>query len=208
MNQLILKRAAASRLSGEWNDDDYDVLADGVVVGRIFNAAAAPVRSPWMWTLAFGHHEDRSRRTATNYGAAILAAIYVIKLSGVPHSQTYLKILAGVTAVAGSGFLLWIQCNIVGTRYRLDDVHKNFFTSNELEAVGWSDKEIRKLSAICTLMSTRPWYLGCTYNSTKIDVTICATIINRIGANWSSTSRPRRRSAMTFRLVSSFALTR
>ena len=31
---LILKRAALSRSSGEWNDDDYDVLADGVVVGR------------------------------------------------------------------------------------------------------------------------------------------------------------------------------
>jgi len=29
MAQLILKRAAASRPSGEWNDDDYDVLADG-----------------------------------------------------------------------------------------------------------------------------------------------------------------------------------
>jgi hypothetical protein len=29
--QLILKRAAASRPSGEWSDDDYDVLADGVV---------------------------------------------------------------------------------------------------------------------------------------------------------------------------------
>jgi len=27
-------------------------------------------------------------------------------------------------------------------------------------------------------------YLGCTYNSTRIDLTICATIINRIGANW------------------------
>jgi len=25
---LILKRASASRSSGEWNDDDYDVLAD------------------------------------------------------------------------------------------------------------------------------------------------------------------------------------
>jgi len=42
LGQLILKRAAASRLSGEWNDDDYDVLADGVVVGRIFRAAASP----------------------------------------------------------------------------------------------------------------------------------------------------------------------
>jgi hypothetical protein len=40
---LILKRASASRPSGEWNDDDYDVLADGVVVGRIFKASAAPV---------------------------------------------------------------------------------------------------------------------------------------------------------------------
>ena len=32
---LLLKPASASRPSGEWNDDDYDVLA-GVVVGRIF----------------------------------------------------------------------------------------------------------------------------------------------------------------------------
>jgi hypothetical protein len=34
------------------------VLADGAVVGRIFKANAAPVSSPWMWTLAFQHHED------------------------------------------------------------------------------------------------------------------------------------------------------
>jgi len=31
---LVLKRASASRLSGEWSDDDYDVLAEGIVVGR------------------------------------------------------------------------------------------------------------------------------------------------------------------------------
>jgi hypothetical protein len=36
------------------------VLADSVVVGRIFKANAAPVGSPWMWTLAFEHHEDRA----------------------------------------------------------------------------------------------------------------------------------------------------
>jgi hypothetical protein len=35
---LILKRAAASRPSGEWNEDDFDVLANGEVVGRIFEA--------------------------------------------------------------------------------------------------------------------------------------------------------------------------
>jgi len=52
--QLILKHASASRPSGEWNDDDFDVLADGAVVGRIMKAAASPVETPWLWTLAFG----------------------------------------------------------------------------------------------------------------------------------------------------------
>ena len=33
---------------------------DGVVVGRIMKAAAAPVGQPWLWTLAFGQHEDRT----------------------------------------------------------------------------------------------------------------------------------------------------
>jgi hypothetical protein len=42
-DRLTLKRASASRPSGEWNDDDYDVLAGGVIVGRIFNVNAAPV---------------------------------------------------------------------------------------------------------------------------------------------------------------------
>jgi len=32
---LILKRASASRTSGQWKEDDFDVLVDGVVVGRI-----------------------------------------------------------------------------------------------------------------------------------------------------------------------------
>ena len=57
---LILKRASASRPSGQWSDDDFDVLADGAVVGRILKAAAAPIGTPWLWTLAFGHREDRT----------------------------------------------------------------------------------------------------------------------------------------------------
>jgi hypothetical protein len=60
MNPLILKRASAGRPSGQWSDDDYDVLEGDVVVGRIMKAAASPVGTPWLWTLAFGHHEDRS----------------------------------------------------------------------------------------------------------------------------------------------------
>ena len=34
---------AMDRPSGQWSDDDFDVLAEGVVVGRIFKANAAPV---------------------------------------------------------------------------------------------------------------------------------------------------------------------
>jgi hypothetical protein len=44
-DRLILKRASASRLSGEWSDDDYDVLA----------------------ALAYGQHEDRT--PTHGYGA-------------------------------------------------------------------------------------------------------------------------------------------
>jgi len=34
------------------------MYSDGVVVGRIMKAMAAPVGEPWLWTLAFVHHED------------------------------------------------------------------------------------------------------------------------------------------------------
>jgi hypothetical protein len=57
---LTLKRASASRPSGEWSDDDFDVLFEGVVVGRIFETAASPVGTPWMWTIAFEQDEDRT----------------------------------------------------------------------------------------------------------------------------------------------------
>jgi hypothetical protein len=60
MAPLILRRASASRLSGHWYDDDYDVLCEGEIVGRIMKAAAAPVGTPWLWTLAYGFHEDRT----------------------------------------------------------------------------------------------------------------------------------------------------
>src|SRR5262245_30948324 len=72
--QLILKRAAASGFSRKGNEDDYyDVLADGVVVGRIMKAIAAPVGSPWFWTLAFGYHRDR--RPTHGYAATREAAM-------------------------------------------------------------------------------------------------------------------------------------
>jgi len=53
---MLLKRAALSRPC-RWNDDDFDVIANGEVVGRIFKAGVSVAR-PWMWTLIFPRHED------------------------------------------------------------------------------------------------------------------------------------------------------
>jgi hypothetical protein len=78
-SQLVLKRASASRPSGEWRDDDFDVLEDDVVVGRIFflSAAAPPDRS-WMW--ASGHNGDW-RRAAYGYEPTREAAMAAFKKS-------------------------------------------------------------------------------------------------------------------------------
>jgi hypothetical protein len=53
MNRFALKRAAVSRSSGEWNDDDYDVLVDGKVVGRIFEEGShfGPPELLWRWSI-------------------------------------------------------------------------------------------------------------------------------------------------------------
>jgi hypothetical protein len=68
MSSLILKHAPIGD-----NKDDYDVLPDGKVVGRIFVSQAAPQDRQWMWTIAYGHHEDR---TATRgYEATCEAAM-------------------------------------------------------------------------------------------------------------------------------------
>jgi hypothetical protein len=65
MTPLILKRASASRSSGQWSDDDYDVLEDGVVVGRISKEPAAPQGRQWGW--ASGHSAATVKRAAHGY---------------------------------------------------------------------------------------------------------------------------------------------
>jgi hypothetical protein len=67
---LFLKRTATSRTSG---DDDYDVLAEGVIVGRIMRDATAPEAAQWFWSLAYGYHKDRS--PTYGYAATRVAAM-------------------------------------------------------------------------------------------------------------------------------------
>jgi hypothetical protein len=42
-DDLILQRPLTSRPSGEWNEEDFDALVDGDIVGRIFKVNAAPI---------------------------------------------------------------------------------------------------------------------------------------------------------------------
>jgi hypothetical protein len=55
MTSLTLKRAATSRPSGQWKDEDYDVLADGKVVGRILESGSRfdPPGLQWTWSILF-----------------------------------------------------------------------------------------------------------------------------------------------------------
>jgi hypothetical protein len=65
MTPLILKRASASRSSGQWRDDDYDVLENGVMVGRISKEQIAPQDRPRSW--ASGHSAATVKRAAHGY---------------------------------------------------------------------------------------------------------------------------------------------
>jgi hypothetical protein len=64
MTDLLLRKVTEPRAGAE-GQDDYDVIGDvsgghGLIVGRIFRASTAPATTPWMWTLAYGQHEDRT----------------------------------------------------------------------------------------------------------------------------------------------------
>jgi hypothetical protein len=53
VGSLILKRPNASRSSSQWRGEDYDVLADGKVVGRILEEGSrfGPLELRWDWSI-------------------------------------------------------------------------------------------------------------------------------------------------------------
>jgi hypothetical protein len=50
MNSLILK-PTGSHYGREWSGDDFVVLLDREVVGRIMLHPQAPKEQPWFWTI-------------------------------------------------------------------------------------------------------------------------------------------------------------
>jgi len=70
MSSLVLKRASTSRSPGETTSSTCLLMASSSAhhEGRVARAASAlgigrghgrAGRQPWLWTLAYGHHEDR-----------------------------------------------------------------------------------------------------------------------------------------------------
>ena len=52
MTDLILRSAKAGRSGGPWDDDDYDVLHQGKVVGRIrLTVYKVPNYPRWFWSI-------------------------------------------------------------------------------------------------------------------------------------------------------------
>ena len=75
IKSLVLKRGDPSRR----RPDDYDVLENGVIVGRIFTVPTAPQGRPWMW--ARGHGGRHIERAAHGYEATREAAMAAFKKS-------------------------------------------------------------------------------------------------------------------------------
>ena len=100
--QSLLKRAALSRPSGEWNDDDFDVLAAGIVVGRIMKAAAAPGGLPTASRmLPTAGPGKRSRRKCPCNGAYLGSSrpILPVDRSSSPSARWLLFVVNGLSNI-------------------------------------------------------------------------------------------------------------
>ena len=53
MTTLLLRRANVSRISGEWQDDDFDVFDGDRDVGRIYLIERFGGTEKWFWGVSF-----------------------------------------------------------------------------------------------------------------------------------------------------------
>jgi hypothetical protein len=75
-------------LSGKWSANDYDVLAEGAVIGRISLAPDPSKKRRWLWTLAHGQHKDRGYERTRKRARAGAMAAFANMAAGVGHDRT------------------------------------------------------------------------------------------------------------------------
>jgi hypothetical protein len=68
--QLILRRANVSRISGSWQDEDYDVFDGERDVGHIYLVDSFGNREKWFWGVSFQRTGKKSYGHAPSLEAA------------------------------------------------------------------------------------------------------------------------------------------
>jgi hypothetical protein len=91
MTHLLLKRAALSRPSGKWDDDDFDVLAGDEVVGRIYKTNAAPVDSNYVPPPSENLHVLSPRLGLTRVPLPLLSRLALGKIAELSRPRRHPK---------------------------------------------------------------------------------------------------------------------
>jgi hypothetical protein len=110
---LILKRATARRPSGVWNDDDSDVLAEGAVVGRIFNHSRFRVEVLQAWQMPRCHRANDGlthNRSEALLGGSGLSRVNKLDLGPIRRRPS------GVSVRCGGGQMLSASRSIMPIR--------------------------------------------------------------------------------------------
>jgi hypothetical protein len=106
---LVLKRASASRPSGEWSDDDYDVLADAVVVGRIFlEERRGCGRSSWSTTRIARRHTATRRRARQRWQHSLRAGDGNRRAGRAGNALDCTRLVRERTKIT-----IWPQCDLI-----------------------------------------------------------------------------------------------
>jgi hypothetical protein len=76
--QLTLRRASASRISGSWQHEDYDVFDGDRDVGRIYLMHAYGGTETWFWGVSFDltHRNSYGRAKSLDEAKAAFRAEY------------------------------------------------------------------------------------------------------------------------------------
>jgi hypothetical protein len=74
MSALLLRRASLYRKGGSWSDDDFDVVEDARVIGRIYRVVGKSER--WFWGIDYFL---AGRRAIYDHAASREAAMVALK---------------------------------------------------------------------------------------------------------------------------------
>jgi hypothetical protein len=115
--------------------------------------------------------------TITNYYLLIIAAVFYLRQSEVSHFHSLLKAALSVTSVIVVAMLILIQRNTGGLRFRIDKIHKSYFSPTELDNIGFSRKEIASLDDVSCSHHLELFCRGWQFLLSLVVVIVGATVL-------------------------------